>query len=119
MRQATNSKHDSANYNVLVELFECVESLLGCLTIHTDTLLIPALSETVIRIMAELLRVLSVATKQVNEGRFSTCRTFELWNLYSIEHLSRQIITPNNSLRKTMLGWYYKDWRDSPRKRPG
>jgi len=104
MRQAINSKNDGTHYDALVEVFECVESLLGCLAVHTDTSLTPALNEMVTKIMSELLSVLGVATKQVNEGRFSTSRPFEFENCYSIEHFSRQGTTPNNSLRKTVLG---------------
>jgi len=39
--------------------------------VQTETTLTPAMTETVTKIMAELLSVLTLATKQVNEGRLS------------------------------------------------
>ena len=32
----------------------------------------PAMTEVVVKIMAELISVLALATKQINEGKFST-----------------------------------------------
>jgi hypothetical protein len=60
-----------ASYDALVDLFECIESFLRRLGIYTEMPLPPAMTEMVIKIMVELLSVLALATKQINQGRFS------------------------------------------------
>jgi hypothetical protein len=64
-----------------LELFECIEGLLrttNCLTVQTETTLTPAMTETVAKIMAELLSVFTLATKQVNEGQLSMFNVLEV-----------------------------------------
>ena len=61
-----------ASYDALVEIFECVEGFVRRLMIYTkiekpD----PALTEVLIKIMAELISILALATKQMNQGLFS------------------------------------------------
>ncbi len=62
-----------ASYGALVEIFECVESFLLRLRIYTE-IEVPAdaMTEVVIKIMAELISVLALATKQIKLGKFST-----------------------------------------------
>ena len=60
-----------ASYDALVDIFECIENFLRRLGIYTDIPLPPAMTEMVIKIMVELLSVLALATKQINQGRFS------------------------------------------------
>lgn len=71
-----------ASYDALVEIFECVEGFVRRLMIYTkiekpD----PALTEVLIKIMAELISVLALATKQMNQGLFSRS---VLYNLHSV-----------------------------------
>ena len=61
----------SASYGGLVDIFECIENFLRRLRIYTEIPLTPAMIEMVIKIMVELLSVLALATKQINQGRFS------------------------------------------------
>ena len=56
-----------ASYDALVDIFECIENFLRRLKIYTD---IP-MTEMVVKIMVEILSVLALATKQINQGRFS------------------------------------------------
>jgi hypothetical protein len=62
-----------ASYGALVEIFECVGYFLLRLRIYTE-IEKPAEAMTVVvsKIMAELISVLALATKQINEGKFST-----------------------------------------------
>jgi hypothetical protein len=62
-----------ASYGALVEIFECVENFLLRLRIYTE-IEKPAdvMTEVVIKIMAELISVLALATKQIKLGKFST-----------------------------------------------
>lgn len=60
------------SYDALVEIFECVENFLRRLMIYTKIELPPlAMAEVLTKIMAELISVLALATKQINQGRFS------------------------------------------------
>ena len=67
------AKSVPASYDALVEIFECVGYFLLRLRIYTE-IKEPrkALTEVVIKIMAELISVLALATKQIKEGKFST-----------------------------------------------
>jgi len=60
------------SYDAVVEIFECVESFLRRLPIYTK-IERPnlAMAEVAVKIMAELIFVLALATKQINQGRFS------------------------------------------------
>ena len=59
------------SYDALVEIFECIENFLGRLQIYTKIRPTPAMTKMVVKIMAELLGVLALATKQIKQGRFS------------------------------------------------
>jgi hypothetical protein len=62
----------TASYDALADLFECVENLLKRLHIYTEKIsLSSTMSDMMVKIMAEVLSVLAVATKQINQGRFS------------------------------------------------
>jgi hypothetical protein len=65
------AKDVKANYDALVDVFECVENFLRRLRIYAEIPPTPAMAEMVIKIMVELLSVLALATKQINQGRFS------------------------------------------------
>ena len=59
------------SYDALVDIFECIENFLRRLRIYTEIPPTPAMTETVVKIIVELLSVLALATKQINRGRFS------------------------------------------------
>ena len=62
----------STSYDALLNLFECVTNFLNRLHIYTENIpLSPAMSDIVVKIMAEILAVLALATKQIKQGRFS------------------------------------------------
>ncbi|KAH9046108.1 hypothetical protein EDB84DRAFT_1467680 [Lactarius hengduanensis] len=60
----------SASYDVLLELFECVGNFLKRLEIYTKIDLNPLMTEIIVKIMVELLSILSQAKKQIKQGRF-------------------------------------------------
>jgi hypothetical protein len=60
-----------ANYDALLDLFECVADLLKHLRIFTEKIpLSSTMSSVMVMIMVETLSVLAVATKQMNSERF-------------------------------------------------
>ena len=63
----------SSSYDALLDLFECLGNFLKRLEIYTTIPPTPITTDIVIKIMVELLSVLALATKQINQGRFSKC----------------------------------------------
>lgn len=61
----------SSSYDILLDLFECLGNFLKRLDIYTNIPPSPIMTDIIIKIMLELLRVLALATKQVRQGRFS------------------------------------------------
>ena len=71
------AKYVRESYDTLVDVFECIENFLSRLKIYTEINPTPAMIEMMIKIMVELLAVLALATKQINQGRLSTsCSIF-------------------------------------------
>ncbi|KAN0133358.1 hypothetical protein V8E53_008798 [Lactarius tabidus] len=60
----------SASYDALLELFESVGSFLKRLEIYTKISLSPLMTEIIVKIMAEMLSILSQAKKLLKQGRF-------------------------------------------------
>jgi len=65
------AKYVRESYDALVDIFECIENFLSRIKIYTEIQPTPALTKTVIKILVELLGVLALAMKQVNQGRLS------------------------------------------------
>ncbi|KAH9027166.1 hypothetical protein EDB85DRAFT_127813 [Lactarius pseudohatsudake] len=59
----------SSSYDSLVDLFECLGNFLKRLQIYTSIPLTPLMTDIVVKILVELLSVLALATKQVQQGR--------------------------------------------------
>jgi hypothetical protein len=62
---------EGASYDALVDFFECIENFLRRLSIHTEIRPTPVMTEILIKILAELIIVLALATRQIKQGRFS------------------------------------------------
>ncbi|KAI0275997.1 hypothetical protein BGY98DRAFT_745510 [Russula aff. rugulosa BPL654] len=60
----------TSSYDALLDLFECLGNFLKRLEVYTTIPPIPAMIDLIIKIMVELLSVLSLATKQIRQGRF-------------------------------------------------
>jgi len=76
----------SASYDALIGLLECVGSFLDRLRIYAEIPFSPSMSKIIIKIMVEVLSVLSLATKQVKEGRLS--KTFFILFLSCLKNLA-------------------------------
>ena len=63
----------SASYDALVDLFECVGNFLNRLRIYSEIPFSPSMSGIIAKILVEVLSVLSLATKQIKQGRLSMC----------------------------------------------
>ncbi len=62
----------SSSYDALLDLFECLSSFLNRLELYTNIPPTPIMTDIIVKIIVELLSVLSLATKQIRQGRFST-----------------------------------------------
>ena len=60
-----------ANRDVLVELFDRIESFFGRLKTYTEVPPTQAVTDVLVKIMAEVLSILAIATKGVKERRTS------------------------------------------------
>ncbi|KAH8983505.1 hypothetical protein EDB92DRAFT_2106253 [Lactarius akahatsu] len=59
----------SASYDALLELFECIGNFLKRLQIYTNITLSPLMSDTIAKIVAELICVLACPGKETNQAR--------------------------------------------------
>src|SRR5579863_8107840 len=77
------------SYDALVEIFECIEGFVRRLMICTNIEHpIPAMTEVVIKIMAQLISVFALATKQMEQGKLSK-------SLLSRDHSMTYILQKN------------------------
>ena len=60
-----------ASYDAMVDLFESFENFLSRLSIYTEIPPTPALTNVLVKINVELISTFALATKQVQQGRFS------------------------------------------------
>ena len=65
----------TSSYDTLLALFEAMGNFLKRLEVYTTIPLTPVMMDPVIKIMAELLSVLALTTKEIKQGRFSKCAT--------------------------------------------
>ena len=61
----------SASYDALVQLFERIENFFKRLRVYTKTSLTAEMAEVFVNIVAEILSIISIATKEVKRKRES------------------------------------------------
>ncbi|KAI0296786.1 hypothetical protein B0F90DRAFT_1819812 [Multifurca ochricompacta] len=66
---AIDASQVSTNYDMLIDLFRSLEAFLKRLNTHIKMPLTNVMTETVVRILLQLLSTLGLATQQVNQGR--------------------------------------------------
>jgi hypothetical protein len=57
--------------DALIEIFELMENFFQRLEIYTEVSPTPEMIEIIVKIMAEVLSILGIATKEVRQGRTS------------------------------------------------
>ena len=85
----------SSSYDALLELFECLSSFLKRLDIYINIPPTPLMREIIVKIMAEVLSVLALATKQIKQGRLSK---------YAIMHITYRSLCALEKFAKKLLG---------------
>jgi len=61
----------NASQDILVDLFERIESFLKRLESYTTITLSDAMMRIVVKIMTEVLSIIAIATKELKQGRTS------------------------------------------------
>ena len=61
----------ASSYDAVLDLFECLGNFIRRLKIYTTIPPTTMMTDIIVKIMVELLSVLALATKQINQGRFS------------------------------------------------
>ena len=62
------AKSDAANFDSLVDLFGYVKDVLKRLKIYPEASVIPGVTQTLVKIMTELVLIFAIATKDVKRG---------------------------------------------------
>jgi hypothetical protein len=65
------AKDARASHGSVIDLFERIESLFKCLEVYNQISLTTKMAEILIKIVIELLSILSIATKEVRRRRAS------------------------------------------------
>lgn len=105
----------TASYDAILELFECVANFIRRLHIYTKIPLSSSMSDILVEIMIEVLSVLTLATTQIKQGRFST------WPLPAfLPLLTRVQRNPRRSYwERATSRLSYRGWTDLRRKKLG
>jgi len=85
----------TSSYDALLELFKCLGNFLKRMEVYTTIPPTPILADVVVKIMVELLSVLALASKQIKEGRFSTC---------NVTYITCRSMCPQGSSQESCLG---------------
>ena len=114
------AKYVRESYDALVDVFECIENFLRRLKIYTEIPPTPAMTETLVKIMIELLSVLALATKQINQGRFSRCLLSERKKKYAwlklLQRDMRRSCSEKETLKRCCRGLIGSPWRSLGRR---
>ena len=72
------AKDVGASQDTLTDLFERIESIFKRLETYTEVPLSHAMTDTIVKIMVELLGILAIATKEIKRGSASEPILFDL-----------------------------------------
>jgi hypothetical protein len=65
------AKYVRQSYDTLVDIFDCIENFTRRLKIYTEIQPTLAMTEAIVKIMAELLSVLALTTEEMYQGKLS------------------------------------------------
>lgn len=88
-----------ASQDVLIDIFVRIESFFKRLESYTELPPTPSMTDVIVKIMIEVLSILSIATKEIKQGRSSEwiflCILFHL-DLLSLEKFVRKLLGRND-----------------------
>jgi hypothetical protein len=81
----------TSSYDALLDIFESLGNFLKRLEVYTKIPPTQMMTDLIVKIMAELLSVLALATKEIKQGRLSKCAvryTLLMLNVYVLQRNS-------------------------------
>ena len=75
------AKDSRASQDILVDIFERVEMFFRRLEIYTEVPPTTEMMDIIIQIMVEVLSILGIATKEIQQGRISKCLLYKYENV--------------------------------------
>ena len=75
------AKDARASQDILIDIFERIEMFFRRLEIYTELPSTMEMMDTIIQVMAEVLSILGIATKEIRQGRMSKCLVYEYENV--------------------------------------
>ena len=81
-----------ASHGALVELFERIEGFFKRFEVYAETSLSTKMAEVLVKVVIELLSILSIATKEVKRPRASEFSTLEILHKFSLTFLQRFLL---------------------------
>jgi hypothetical protein len=81
MASCQAAKDVGASQDMLTDLFERIESLFERLETYTEVPLTHAMTDTIVKIMVEVLGILAIATKEIKQGSASKPTPFDILKL--------------------------------------
>ena len=75
------AKDSRASQDILIDIFERVEMFFRRLEIYAEVPPTPEMMDIIIQIMVEVLSVLGIATKDIQQGRMSKCLVYRYENV--------------------------------------
>ena len=68
-------------YSILIDIFERVEMFFRRLEIYTEVPPTPEMMDIIIQVMVEVICILGIATKGIQQGRMSKCLLYKYENV--------------------------------------
>jgi hypothetical protein len=75
------AKDARASQDILIDIFERVEMFVRRLEIYAEMRPTAEMMEIIIQIMVEVLSILGIATKEIQQGRISKCLLYKYENV--------------------------------------
>jgi hypothetical protein len=96
------------DYDTLADLLESVEQFMNRLDIYTKIAPTNSRTEIIVKILVELLSILALATKQLQQGKLSESVLGEIFILLP-DHTTQKRLSRRSSAGRT-LRRYFRDW---------
>ena len=85
------AKNVRASQDALFETFERLEAYFQRLEIYTESALDKKMADTITKIMAEVLNIIGIATKEMKQGRTSKSSRYKVVPAESMRTIFREI----------------------------
>ena len=85
------AKDVRASQDALFETFERLEAYFQRLEIYTESALDQKMADTITKIMAEVLNIIGIATKEMKQGRTSKSSRYKVVSVDNLRTIFREI----------------------------